>query len=99
LFVKRFLICGKISIIFTACLLIKNIWLAIQGTPILEIKELLGHATLAMTERYAHLIPDQKRVSIARMEKAFLQSTNHQEKTDGQSSEPDGSDTKLQEPE
>jgi integrase len=74
-------------------------WLAIQGTPILEIKELLGHATLAMTERYAHLIPDQKRVSIARMEKAFLQSTNHQEKKDGQSSEPDGSDTKPPKPE
>ncbi len=74
-------------------------WLAIQGTPILEIKELLGHATLAMTERYAHLIPDQKRVSIARMEKAFLQSTNHQEKKDNQSSEPDGSDTKPPKPE
>jgi hypothetical protein len=33
------------------------------------------------------------------MEAAFLQSTNHQEKKGGQSSEPDGSDTKLQEPE
>jgi len=74
-------------------------WLASQGTPILEIKELLGHATLAMTERYAHLIPDQKRVSIARMEKAFLQSTNQQEKKDGQSSEPDGSHTKPPKPE
>jgi integrase len=74
-------------------------WLAIQGTPILEIKELLGHATLAMTERYAHLIPDQKRVSIARMEAAFLQSTNLQEKKDSQSSEPDGSHTKPPKPE
>jgi integrase len=74
-------------------------WLAIQGTPILEIKELLGHATLAMTERYAHLIPDQKRMSIVRMEKAFLQSTTQQEKKDGQSSEPDGSDTKPPAPE
>ena len=73
-------------------------WLAIQGTPILEIKELLGHATLAMlamTERYAHLIPDPKRASIARMEATFLQITNQQEKKDGQSSEPDGSDTKA----
>jgi len=48
-------------------------WLAIQGTPILEIKELLGHKTLAMTERYAHLIPDQKRNSVARMEKTFIE--------------------------
>ena len=36
-------------------------WLAIQGTPIYTIKELMGHKTLAMTERYSHLIPDAKR--------------------------------------
>ncbi|MHC1744029.1 MAG: tyrosine-type recombinase/integrase [Syntrophobacteraceae bacterium] len=40
-------------------------WLAIQGTPILTIKELLGHKTLAMTERYSHLIPDVKREAVA----------------------------------
>jgi integrase len=38
-------------------------WLAINGTPILTIKELLGHKTLAMTERYAHLSPDHKRTA------------------------------------
>ena len=53
-------------------------WLAIQGTPILEIKELLGHATLAMTERYAHLIPDQKRTSVEKMEKAFKDAIDDQ---------------------
>ena len=51
-------------------------WLAIQGTPILEIKELMGHKSLAMTERYAHLIPDQKRNSVERMEAAFEESIN-----------------------
>ena len=55
-------------------------WLAIQGTPILEIKELLGHATLAMTERYAHLIPDQKRESVRRMEEAFEESNGGTQK-------------------
>jgi integrase len=40
-------------------------WLAIQGTPILAIKELMGHKSLAMTERYAHLIPDMKREAVA----------------------------------
>jgi integrase len=40
-------------------------WLAIQGTPILAIKELLGHSSLAMTERYSHLIPDMKREAVA----------------------------------
>ena len=38
-------------------------WLAIKSTPILTIKELLGHKTLAMTERYAHLSPDHKRTA------------------------------------
>ncbi len=48
-------------------------WLAIQGTPILEIKELLGHKNLSMTERYAHLIPDQKRESVRLLEENYIQ--------------------------
>ena len=39
-------------------------WLALEGTPILTIKELLRHSSLAMTERYAHLIPDHKKQAI-----------------------------------
>ena len=35
-------------------------WLAQQGTPLLTIKELMGHKSIEMTMRYAHLIPDQK---------------------------------------
>jgi len=46
-------------------------WLAIQGTPILTIKELLGHQTLAMTERYSHLSPDHKRQAIEVIENYF----------------------------
>jgi integrase len=46
-------------------------WLAIQGTPILTIKELLGHQTLAMTERYSHLSPDHKRQAIEGIENYF----------------------------
>jgi integrase len=42
-------------------------WLALQGTPIYTIKELMGHKTLAMTERYMHLMPDQKREAIDKM--------------------------------
>lgn len=49
-------------------------WLAIQGTPILTIKELLGHKTLAMTERYAHLSPDSKRDATLALEASFNQS-------------------------
>jgi len=43
-------------------------WLAIKGNSILTIKELLGHQTLAMTERYSHLIPDLKRQAVEGIE-------------------------------
>ena len=43
-------------------------WLAIQGTHILHIKELMGHQSLAMTERYSHLIPDVKREAVEKLE-------------------------------
>jgi integrase len=45
--------------------------LAIQGTPILTIKELMGHQTLAMTERYSHLSPDHKKQAIEGIENYF----------------------------
>ena len=54
-------------------------WLAIQGTPILAIKELMGHKTLAMTERYAHLTPDMKRKAALSLEDNFNKS-RHREK-------------------
>lgn len=44
-------------------------WLAIQGTSILTIKELLGHQSLAMTERYSHLSPDVKREAVEKLNK------------------------------
>jgi integrase len=51
-------------------------WLAIQGTPILSIKELLGHRTLAMTERYSHLTPDMKKQATLALEATFEASRN-----------------------
>lgn len=36
-------------------------WLALRGTPLHTLKDLLGHSTIAMTERYAHLLPDSLR--------------------------------------
>jgi len=48
-------------------------WLAIQGTPLYTIKELMGHKTLAMTERYAHLIPDHKRQAVKDLAGKFRQ--------------------------
>jgi integrase len=39
--------------------------LAQAGVPLNTIRELLGHQSLAMTLRYAHLSPDQKRNAVA----------------------------------
>ncbi len=39
-------------------------WLAIQGTPIRTIQELLGHRDLRMTLRYAHLSPAHLREAV-----------------------------------
>jgi integrase len=46
-------------------------WLALQGETLLTIKELLGHKTLAMTIRYAHLIPDHKKRATLKLEELF----------------------------
>jgi len=37
------------------------------GVDLLTVKELMGHKTLIMTLRYAHLSPDQKRLAIDRL--------------------------------
>jgi integrase len=37
------------------------------GVPLNTVRELLGHASLVMTIRYAHLAPDQKREAVARL--------------------------------
>ena len=33
-------------------------WLVTEGVPLLEVSRLLGHSTIKMTERYAHLEQD-----------------------------------------
>ncbi|MDP1651687.1 MAG: site-specific integrase [Rhodocyclaceae bacterium] len=33
-------------------------WLVSAGVPLFEVKELLGHSSIEMTERYAHLAPE-----------------------------------------
>lgn len=42
-------------------------WLALQGEPLLTIKELMGHKDVETTLRYAHLMPDQKRKAAERL--------------------------------
>ncbi|MBN2688706.1 MAG: site-specific integrase [Deltaproteobacteria bacterium] len=46
-------------------------WLAIQGESIITLKDMLGHKSTAMAERYAHLVPDHKRRAAVRLEATF----------------------------
>ncbi len=43
-------------------------WLVQRGTPLYTVAKLMGHSTLAMTERYAHLAPDNLRAAISVLE-------------------------------
>jgi len=47
-------------------------WLAIQGTSLYEIKELLGHKSIEMTERYAHLMPNVKIKAVNKLADDFV---------------------------
>lgn len=40
-------------------------WLAMDGIPLFTIKELMGHSSIAMTERYSKLMPDTKRLAVS----------------------------------
>jgi integrase len=56
-------------------------WLAIQGTSLYEIKELMGHKSIEMTERYAHLLPDVERKAFNRLVETFK---SHIEKSESE---------------
>jgi integrase len=52
-------------------------WLAIQGTPLRTIAELLGHADIRMTLRYAHLSPAHLREAVEAVEAVEKSSRRH----------------------
>jgi len=39
-------------------------WLVMEGVPLYTVSKLLGHASLAMTHRYAHLAPDNQKDAV-----------------------------------
>ena len=58
-------------------------WLALQGESLLTIAESLGHKTLAMVKRYAHLIPDEKKRAALDLEKSFNEVVNKKSENAG----------------
>jgi integrase len=51
-------------------------WMIKQGENLNTVKELLGHKSIKMTERYAHLCEDSKQKAVARFEKGFTKKKN-----------------------
>jgi len=57
-------------------------WLVQSGVPIAEVRDVLGHCTLQMTERYAHLAPENLRAAVAQLDNAKSRFSHaHQEST------------------
>ena len=46
-------------------------WHVQNGTDLYTVKELLGHSTIQLTERYSHLRPDGLKKATATLEKYF----------------------------
>ena len=43
-------------------------WAVMRGVTLKELQELLGHSSLTMTMRYAHLAPEHLRMAVSRLE-------------------------------
>jgi integrase len=61
------------KIVFHSCRHSFASWLAEAGTPLQVIRELLGHKTLAMTERYSHLLPGTLQKAVQGLDNKFLE--------------------------
>lgn len=44
-------------------------WLVSASVPLTEVRDLLGHTTIKMTERYAHLAPENVRAAVSVLER------------------------------
>ena len=61
-------------------------WLVSAGAPLAEIRDLLGHSTILMTERYAHLAPQNLRTTVARFDESrFGHATENEERAKSES--------------
>jgi len=50
-----------------------------RGATLPEVKDLLGHSSLAMVMRYAHLSPEHLRSAVGRLDGMLLASTSAHE--------------------
>jgi site-specific recombinase XerD len=64
---------ARLKVVFHSCRHSFASWLVADGTDLFQVKELMGHKTLAMTARYSHLSPDTLKKAVKSMESAMSQ--------------------------
>ena len=62
-------------------------WAVMRGVTLKELQELLGHSSLTMTMRYAHLAPEHLRTAVGRLE-GLTNSRRAETPTQGSTQEP-----------
>ena len=62
-------------------------WAVMRGVTLKELQELLGHSSLTMTMRYAHLAPEHLRMAVGRLE-GLTNSRRAETPTQGSTQEP-----------
>jgi len=54
-----------------------------RKAPIKAVQELMGHSTVTMTERYAHLSPNVRKDAVRLLDAAHPQASGHMAATSG----------------
>ena len=65
---------SRLKVVFHTCRHSFASWLVAEGTDLFTVRELMGHKSIAMTERYSHLSPDTLRKAFNSLESARSQS-------------------------
>ena len=62
---------SRLKVVFHTCRHSFASWLVAESTDLFTVRELMGHKSIAMTERYSHLSPDTLRKAVKSMETAI----------------------------
>jgi site-specific recombinase XerD len=62
---------SRLKVVFHSCRHSFASWLVTDGTDLFQVKELMGHKTVAMAARYSHLSPDTLKRAVKSMESAM----------------------------
>jgi len=62
----------RLKVVFHTCRHSFASWLVADGTDLFQVKELMGHKSIAMAARYSHLSPDTLRRAVRSMENSMI---------------------------